>query len=117
MTPEQIQNIDKLDLTADDLDGLMQKYELQTEQITRGQTTTANNANAGGGGPQGGVPGLDMPPDAGMSGLSSGGPQSAQATTTPQASAAAQSSSISMANSNIIFANVVIKLLQQKSGS
>jgi hypothetical protein len=117
MTTEQIQYIDKLDLTANDLDDLAQKYASQNDQTTQNQTTTGSSANSASGGPQGGVPGLDMPPDAGMGGLTSGGPQSAQTTTTPQAPAAAQSSSSSLANSNITFASAVIKLLQQRSGS
>ena len=117
MTTEEIQYIDKLDLTATDLDDMAHKYELQTGQTIQGQLTTASSNNSMGGGPQGGVPGLDMPPDAGMGGLSSGAPQSSQTTATLRASAAVQSNSISMANSNIIFANTVIKLLEQKSGS
>jgi uncharacterized protein YceK len=116
MTSDQIQYIDKLDLTSDELDTLMQKYELQTVQATQNQTTTTNNSNSGGGGgPQGGVPGLDMPPDAGLGGLTSGGPSSSQTTT--QTQAPAQSSSVSLANSNLVFADAVITLLKQRASS
>jgi len=117
MTPSQIQYIDKLDLTSNDLDDLAQKYALQTGQTTQ-SNTASGTTNSTGGGPQGGVPGLDAPPDAGGGGLTSGGPQNSQTNTTPQAlTAANSSSSVSLTNSNIIFANAVIKLLQQKSGS
>ncbi len=116
MTSEQIQYIDKLDLTSDELDTLKQKYELQTGQTTQSQTTTTNNSNSSGGGPQGGIPGFDMPPDAGLGGLTSGGPASSQSTT-QQAPVPAQSSSPSLANSNVLFANAVIKLLEQRANS
>jgi uncharacterized protein YceK len=117
MTSDQIQYIDKLDLTSDELDTLMQKYEVQIEQTTQSQmTTTHDNNSYGGGGPQGCVPGLDMPPDAGLGGLTSGGPASSQSTT-QQAPVPAQSSNISLANSNVLFANTVIKLLEQRASS
>jgi hypothetical protein len=116
MTTEQIQYIDKLDLTATDLDDLAQKYVLHNDQTSQNQAITSSTTSTGGG-PQGGVPGLDAPPDAGMGGLTSGGSQSAQTTTTPQTPAAAQSSSTSLAASNITFASAVINLLQQRSGS
>jgi hypothetical protein len=115
MTSDQIQYIDKLDLTSDELDTLMQKYELQTGQTTQSQTTTTNNSNSSGGRPQGGVPGLDAPPDAGLGGLTSGGPSSSQTTT--QTPVPAQSSSVNLANSNLVFADAVITLLKQRAGS
>jgi hypothetical protein len=117
LTANQVQAIEKLDLSTGDLTALVQKYEAQTSVSSSSTTTTtsqsAQSAQGGpGGGPGGDIQGIAMQ-DPGLGGIA-GGVASATQSSTSKNSTSGASSTLNQANLNLLLADPVIALLNTR---
>ena len=111
LTANQVQAIEKLDLSTGDLTALVQKYEAQTTVSSSTSTTTTSQTSQSaqqggpGGGPGGDIQGIALQ-DPGLGGIVGGA-----ATTTKTSSSGSTSTSTSQASLNLTLADPVIALL------
>lgn len=123
MTAEQLQAIQSLSLTQEDISALMKQYQLSGRQTT---TTTKNtgssssqSAQAGGaGGPGGEMMGGGMP-GGGMGGemgaiMGGGQPNSQSSSQSTKSSTTLKTTTV---NTNMIFADAVIQILKERVNS
>jgi hypothetical protein len=121
LTANQVQAIEKLDLSTADLTALVQKYEAQTSVSSSSATTTtsqsAQSAQGGpGGGPGGDIQGIVLQ-DPGVLGGIVGGDTSATQSSTSKTSTTGTSSTLNQANLNLLLADPVISLLNSRLAS
>ena len=118
LTANQVQAIEKLDLSTADLTALVQKYEAQTTVSSSTSTTTTSQTSqsAQPGGP-GGAPGGDIQAITGGQDAGLGGIVGGAATTTKSSSSTSTSTSTSQTNLNVTLAGPIIALLNTRLNS
>jgi hypothetical protein len=117
LTANQVQAIEKLDLSTGDLTTLVQKYEAQTNVSSSSTTTTtsqsAQSAQGGpGGGPGGDIQGIALQ-DPGLGGITGGVASTTQSSTFKNSTSGA-SSTLNQSNLNFLLADPVIALLNTR---
>lgn len=119
LTNNQLQAIEKLDLSASGLTALEQKYAAQTaasssaSTSTASQTTQSSQKQGGAGGPGGDIQGVSDPNPGGI--LGDG--QVAAQSTASNSSSTSTSSKVSQSNLNLLLADPVISLLKARISS
>lgn len=115
LTTNQLQAIEKLDLSASELTALEQKYAVQSavSSSTSTSPTQSSQTQGGAGGPGGDIQGVSDP---NLGGILGGAPVTAQSSASNSSSTSA-SSQVSQANLNLLLADPVISLLKARLGS
>ncbi len=119
LTANQLQAIEKLDLSTGDLTALVQKYESQTSVSSSSTTTTTSQSaqsaqvqGGPGGGPGGDIQGITMQ-DPGLGGVIDGAPSATQSSIS-NTSLSGASGALNQSSLNLLLADPVISLLNTR---